>query len=87
MLPKISDTHAEAERVQIEGLRAMSPAQKMTLLIGMIEAGRTLAMAGVRTRHPAAGEEELRRRFAALVLGEELAEKVYGPEPPPSSLG
>jgi hypothetical protein len=81
MLPKISDTHPEAERVQIEGLRAMSPARKMTLLIGMIEAGRTLAMARVRTRYPAADPQELQRRFATLVLGEELAEKVYGPLP------
>lgn len=64
----------------------MSPEQKMTLLIGIIETGRTLAMAGVQMRHPAATPQELRRRLASLVLGTELAAKVYGPVPPPSSL-
>jgi hypothetical protein len=82
MLPKISDTHPEAERVQIEGLRTMSPGQRIALLIRVIETERTQAMAGLRIRYPQATPQELRRRFAALVLGEELAEKVYGPLPP-----
>jgi hypothetical protein len=38
-------------------------------------------MAGLRARHPKAGEAELRRRFADIHLGPALAAKVYGPPP------
>jgi hypothetical protein len=37
-----------------------------------------LAMAGLRRRYPNADNEEIRRRLADLLLGEELAHKVYG---------
>ncbi len=82
MLPAISDTHPAAEKVQIDALRIMSPERKMDTLVGMIEVGHTLAMAGLRMRFPQAGPEELRRRLASLLLGFELAARVYGPEPP-----
>jgi hypothetical protein len=39
---------------------------------------RELAMAGVRERHPNDPPELLRRRFADLWLGQELAAKAYG---------
>jgi hypothetical protein len=42
---------------------------------------RTLALSGLRQRHPQATLEELRRRLADLLLGSELAARVYGPLP------
>ena len=39
---------------------------------------RMLALAGLRRQYPQAGEAELRRKLAGLLLGEELARKVYG---------
>jgi len=33
---------------------------------------------GLRSRYPQASEGELRRRLAGLILGDELARKVYG---------
>jgi hypothetical protein len=47
---------------------------------------RRLALAGLRERFPNASESELRRRLATLLLGPELAAKVYGPEPDPPTL-
>jgi hypothetical protein len=82
MLPAISDTHPAAEKVQFDAFRAMSPEQKMNTLLGMIEAGHILAMAGLSMRFPQEGPELLRRRLASLLLGSELAQKVYGPELP-----
>lgn len=38
----------------------------------------TLALMGLRSQHPQASEAELRRRLASLLLGDELARKVYG---------
>ncbi|HXK43960.1 MAG TPA: hypothetical protein PKV82_14160 [Anaerolineae bacterium] len=40
---------------------------------------RALALSGLHARYPQAGEAELRRRLADLLLGAELAARVYGP--------
>jgi len=39
---------------------------------------RNLALAGLRERHPGASPEEIRRRLMGLLLGEELASRIYG---------
>ena len=73
------DTHPEIERLQIEGLRRMPPWRKMALLGDMNETVRALALAGLRQRHPDDTPAQRRRRLADLVLGPELAARVYGP--------
>ncbi|HEX4951878.1 MAG TPA: hypothetical protein VF017_00580 [Thermoanaerobaculia bacterium] len=75
----LSDTHPDAEAVQIAIYRAMAPWQKAALVADAMATSRALAMAGLRLRHPGASEAELQRRLMDLVLGEELAAKVYGP--------
>jgi hypothetical protein len=83
----LTDTHPDAERVQIEGLRKLSPWRKIELACELTENARKLALAGLRHRFPDASQQELQRRLATLCLGAELAEKVYGPEPaPPTGL-
>ena len=47
----------------------------------MIETIRMLGMAGVRSRHPEASEEELRKRMAAIVFDRETVIEVYGWDP------
>ena len=81
-----SDTHPTAESVQIEILRSMSAAERFRALNDLIVTGRILSMACLRDRFPQAGPEELRRRLATLLLGSELATKVYGPEPQPPTI-
>lgn len=74
-----TDTRPEAERVQIELMR-QAPAWRKLQLVGQLNRSlRTLALSGLRQRHPGESEVELRRRLADLVLGPELAGKVYGP--------
>ncbi len=73
-----SDTSPEAQRVQDDIYRRMSPARKYHLVFQTYEMGRQLAMAGLRMRHPQATEEELWRLWAQQHLGRELFEKVYG---------
>lgn len=75
------DTHPDVERKQIELLRQMPPWRKLQLANQMTQACRTLALAGLRHRHPEASPDELHRRLADLVLGSELAFRVYGPLP------
>ena len=77
----LSDTHPDAEKVQIEGLRAMPVWRKLVIVSDLSMAARQLALAGLRQRFPSAGRAEINRRLATLCLGPELAAKVYGAEP------
>jgi hypothetical protein len=73
-----SDTHPKMEALQIQLWRQATPTRKMEMLAQLNASARTLALMGLRSRYPQAGEVELRRMLAGLLLGEELASKVYG---------
>ncbi len=73
-----SDTDPKMEALQIRLLREAPAWRKMEMLAQLNSSARLLALSGLRQRHPLAGEGELRRRLAGLLLGEELACKVYG---------
>jgi hypothetical protein len=73
-----SDTHPKMEALQIQLLRQANPTRKMNMLAQLNASARLLAWTGLRSRYPQASEVELRRRLAGLLLGEELARKVYG---------
>ena len=72
-----SDTRPEARQVLLNLLRQASPARKLALLGQMNETVKVLAMAGLRSNYPNDSPEQLRRRLADLLLGPELALKVY----------
>lgn len=74
-----SDTQPEIERMQIEGLKRMPTWRKIELVADMNEAVQTLALAGLRQRYPDDTPAQRRRRLADLMLGPELAARVYGP--------
>lgn len=73
-----SDTHPKMEALQIELWRQASPTRKMEMVAQLNAAVRMLALTGLRSRFPNASEAELSRRLADLLLGAELARKVYG---------
>jgi len=73
-----SDTHPKMEALQIQLWRQASPTRKMHMLAQLNASVRMVASAGLRSQYPQASEAELRRRLAGLLLGEELARKVYG---------
>ena len=50
----------------------------MELLAQLNASAHLLVLSGLRSRHPQAGEAELRRSLAGMLLGEDLARKVYG---------
>ncbi|RIK30434.1 MAG: hypothetical protein DCC56_08910 [Anaerolineae bacterium] len=66
------------EALQIKLWRQASPTRKMEMLAQLNNTVRILALAGLRTRFPHANEAELHRRLASLILGDDLARKVYG---------
>jgi len=73
------DTPPEIERLQIERLRQMPAWRKMALVAEMNRTVRALALAGLRQRHPDDSPRQRQRRLADLLLGPELAARVYGP--------
>lgn len=75
------DTSPAAERLQFEIWRAMPPWRKLELVAQMNAAVREIALLGIRQRYPNASPDEIKRRYADLVLGEELSRKVYGELP------
>jgi hypothetical protein len=75
------DTHPEAEKVLIELLQKAPTWRKMEMVDQLNQAVRLLALSGLRSSYPNDTPEQLRRRLADLLLGAELARKVYGPFP------
>lgn len=75
------DTHPKMEALQIELIRYMPSWKKMTMVDSLNETVKSLALNGIRQRHPEATPEQLRRMLAEMMLGAELARKVYGDLP------
>lgn len=73
-----SDTTPDAQAVRFQRYASMSPAEKATRVVELTRAACTLALAGLRARHPAAGERELLLRLAVLRLGAETVSRAYG---------
>ena len=71
------DTSFEAEAEQVRIWRSLSSVEIAGLVSGACRAARTMAVAGLRARHPHLTDEELVPRFALLTLGRDLARRVY----------
>jgi hypothetical protein len=82
----LTESSAEAERVQIEILRSMPSWQEFQLWNNLNMAMRQVALAALKERSPAVAAPELHRRLATLLWGPQLATQVYGPEPDPPTV-
>ncbi|MBM3124974.1 MAG: hypothetical protein FJZ87_07835 [Chloroflexi bacterium] len=72
------DTHPKMEAMQIEIIRRMPSWKKISIMEGLNETVKALAISGIKERHPNATPQEIQRLLAELALGAELARKVYG---------
>ena len=80
----LTDTSPDAAEVQLRIYRAMSPARKIALVEDANRTARRLALAGIELRFPHVSESERFRLLMDLILGKELAARVYGPFSPPT---
>ncbi|MGE0361307.1 MAG: hypothetical protein AB7H93_07465 [Vicinamibacterales bacterium] len=71
--PLAADTTLEVEARQIEAWRRMSPAEKIAAVQQLSAASRVMMLAGIRHRHPDAGEREVFLRAAIILFGADLA--------------
>jgi hypothetical protein len=71
---------------QIEGLRKMTPAQKLAIAGALSRNVRQLALAGIRLRHPGISEHEAKLRLAAMSVDRATMLRAFGwaPERPSS---
>jgi hypothetical protein len=76
-----NDTSPEAERVLIDLWRKATPARKFTLVFDTTRSMQEFMLAGLRERHPQDNPSTMRRRFAELWLGPDLARRAYGELP------
>ena len=74
-----ADTSREVEEMLLAYWREAPAWKKWERMEQLNRQARALALAGLRRRHPEASEAELRRRLADLLLGPELAARVYRP--------
>lgn len=73
-----SDTHPTMEALQVQLLRQVSPSEKLEMLAELNASAHLLAISGLRSRYPQESKARIQRRMAGLLLGEELASKVFG---------
>ena len=71
------DSSREAERLQVERWRSLPSEEIAQLVAGASRAALTMALAGLRERHPGSPEGELLLRMALLSLGPALAQQAY----------
>ncbi len=69
----LSDTDPEAERVQLQLLRAASPGRRLRLALALSRTTMGLARDAIARSLPGASPEEVGLRFVELNYGRELA--------------
>lgn len=74
----LSDTSPEIQELLTARLQELTPEEKLLRLGEACHFVRSLVLAGIMERHPNSSEEDIRRRFAAITLGPELAARYYG---------
>lgn len=71
-----TDTSSDALEVQLDGLRRMTPQQRIEKMCAMSRRVKNMAFDAIRRRHPGLDEEEVRLLFIELTYGKSLADDV-----------
>jgi hypothetical protein len=73
----MQDTAPARLRRYVELLRAQAPHQRLAQAAALSRAVRTLAVAGIKERHPDASPDEIRARLAVRLYGREVARRMF----------
>ena len=76
MHPYTTDTSAEAEAIQLELFRRMSPADRIAKMCNLSASLRRMAFDAIRRVHPDLDEAEVRLKFIESTYGKDLADEV-----------
>lgn len=69
-----TDTSAEAEAVQLDLLRQMTPQQRIEKMCGLSHSVRQMTLQAISRRHPEYSEADIRLKFIELTYGQALAD-------------
>jgi hypothetical protein len=72
-----SDTSVVAHNIQRDVYLRLGGRERLAIVFRLNETVRQLSMAGIRARHPQYDEEQVRRAYARLVLGDTLLRAVW----------
>jgi hypothetical protein len=72
----LSDTHPDAEKVQIELLRRATPEQRLRIAINLTATVVNLSRRTIATLNPELSPEELNLKWVELCYGKELASRL-----------
>jgi hypothetical protein len=73
---RVTDTSPDAERLQLDLIRAMSPTARATRAMQLTNQMLRLAKDAIRRRHPEFTDEQVGIRFIELHYGETLGREV-----------
>ena len=76
MAPSVytTDTSAEAEAVQLDLLRKMTPQQRIEKMCGLSHSVRQMTLQAIRRRHPEYSDADVQLKFIELTYGQALAD-------------
>jgi hypothetical protein len=77
----VQDTAPASRTRYYELLRGLPPDRRLQAMLRLSRATRELALAGIRERHPSAGELELRVRLTVRLYGRDVAQRLFGSVP------
>ena len=75
------DTSPDANAAQLDAYRRMGGAERLAIAYRLSESVRGLAVAGIRSRHPAYDDGQVHRALVRLLFGDGLARDVWPGEP------
>jgi len=75
------DTTGDALDRYHQLLKSQAPHQRLGQAVALTRAVRTLAVAGIRQRHPSASDDEVRARLAVRLYGREAVSHIFGDLP------
>ena len=81
MIPSTNDTSPEAERILIEGYRAMPPWRKLRQVSTLTQMAQRMALTRLRRQYGDMTEREERLRLAALWLPRETMLRLFNWDP------
>jgi hypothetical protein len=60
-----------------ELLRSRAAHERLSSALALTQSTRELAIAGIKQRHPQADAGEIRHRLAALLYGDDVADRIF----------
>ncbi|MBK6693875.1 MAG: hypothetical protein IPG50_16960 [Myxococcales bacterium] len=77
----MQDTRGAALDRYHELLRAQQPYERLAQAVALTTMVRELAVAGIKARHPAASDAEVRVRLTVRLYGRAVAQRLFGDVP------